>query len=76
MAPTGASKDERMASFTRCITALLGEMLYVENIVMIAPIDINNNDNKHFIQDQDRYPLELHQARKTHYDKWRKLGIQ
>ena len=29
MVPTGASKDERMVSFTKCVSALLGEMLYV-----------------------------------------------
>jgi len=46
MAPTGASKDERMASFI----TLLGEMLYVDDTVMIAPIDINDDDDKHFIK--------------------------
>ena len=51
MTPTGMSKDERMASFTRCFSALLGEMLYVNDTVMIAPIDINDdNDNEHFIK--------------------------
>jgi hypothetical protein len=29
MAPTGATKDERMTSFIKCVTALLGKMLYV-----------------------------------------------
>jgi hypothetical protein len=50
MVPAGASKDERMVSFTKCVTALLGEMLYVDDTTMIAPIDINNDDDKQFIK--------------------------
>jgi hypothetical protein len=50
MTPTGASKDERMALFTRCFTPLLGEMLYVDDTAMIAPIDINDDGNEHFIK--------------------------
>ena len=49
MTPTGTSKDKKMASFTRCFSALLGEMLYADDTAMIAPIDINDNDHKHFI---------------------------
>ena len=50
MVPAGASKDERMVSFTKCVTTLLGEMLYVDDTTMIAPIDINNDDDKQFIK--------------------------
>ncbi len=39
MAPTGASKDKRMVSFIKCVTTLLGEMLYVTDTAMIAPIE-------------------------------------
>jgi hypothetical protein len=57
MTPTGMSKDERMASFTRCFSALLGEMLYVNDTVMIAPIDINDDkDNEHFIKTKTDIP--------------------
>jgi hypothetical protein len=31
MAPTGVVKDKRMNLFTKCVTALLGEILYVNN---------------------------------------------
>jgi len=56
MAPTGASKDERMASFTRCITVLLGKMLYVDDTMVIAPIDTNDDDDKHFIKTKADFP--------------------
>ena len=56
MVPTGASKDERMVSFTKCVTALLGKMLYVDDTAMIAPIDTNDNDNKHFIKTKTDIP--------------------
>ena len=60
-----------MVSFTKCITALLGEMLYADDTAMIAPIDINDDNNKHFIKNQDGYSLELYQARKAHHDQRR-----
>jgi hypothetical protein len=41
MAPMGTAKDKRMSSFTMCVTALLGEMLYVDVQAMIAPISIS-----------------------------------
>jgi hypothetical protein len=56
MTPTGASNDERMASFTRCVTALLGKMLYVDDTAMIAPIDINDNEDEHFIKTKTDIP--------------------
>jgi hypothetical protein len=36
MAPMGTAKDTRMSSFTKCITALLGEILYVDEKAMIV----------------------------------------
>jgi hypothetical protein len=40
MATTGTTKDERMSCFTKCVTALLGKMLYVDEKAMSAPISI------------------------------------
>jgi hypothetical protein len=56
MTPTGASMDERMASFIRCVTALLGEMLYVDDTAMIAPIDITDTDEANFIKTKTDIP--------------------
>jgi hypothetical protein len=50
MAPNGATKDERMTSFIKCVTALLGEMLYVDDTAIIAPIDIMDDNNARFIK--------------------------
>jgi hypothetical protein len=61
MAPTGASKDERMVSFIRCVTALLGEMLYIDDMAMIAPIDITDDD-------ADGNTLQFHQIGQAHHD--------
>ena len=56
MAPTGASKDKRMASFIRCVTALLGKMLYVDITATIAPINITDNKVAHFIKSKTDIP--------------------
>jgi hypothetical protein len=56
MVPTGASKDERMVSFTKCVSALLGEMLYVDDTAMIAPIDTTDDNDKHFIKTMTDIP--------------------
>jgi hypothetical protein len=56
MAPTGASKDKRMASFIRCVTALLGEMLYVDDTAMITPIHITDDNAAHFIKSKTEIP--------------------
>ena len=56
MAPTGASKDKRMASFIRCVTALLGEMLYVDDTAMITPIHITDDNAEHFIKSKTEIP--------------------
>jgi hypothetical protein len=59
MAPTGATKDERMTSFIKCVTALLGEMLYVNKTAMIAPIDITDNDATSFIKTKADLPANF-----------------
>jgi hypothetical protein len=56
MAPSGTSKDERMASFIKCVSALLGEMLYVDSTAMIAPIDITDDDAASFIKSKADLP--------------------
>jgi hypothetical protein len=40
MASTGEAKDDRMNSFTKCVVALLGEILYVDDTAKIATISI------------------------------------
>ncbi len=50
MVPNGATKDKRMTSFIKCVTALLGEMLYVDNMAMITPMDITNDKKASFIK--------------------------
>jgi hypothetical protein len=50
MAPTGATKNEQMTSFIKCVTALLSKMLYVNETAMIVPIDITDDDVASFIK--------------------------
>ena len=59
MAPTGATKDERMSSFIKCVTALLGEMLYVDDMAMIAPISITNDDDASYIKSKADLPTNF-----------------
>ncbi len=59
MSPTGNTKDKRMSLFTKCITALLGEMLYVDNKARIAPIAITDNDNASYISDKADLPTNF-----------------
>jgi hypothetical protein len=59
MAPIGVTKDDRMTSFIKCLTALLGEMLYVDNTAMIAPIDITNNNEASFIKTKLDLPMNF-----------------
>jgi hypothetical protein len=56
MAPTGATKDERMTSFIKCVAALLGKMLYVDDSAMIAPIEITVNEEAHFLKSKSDIP--------------------
>jgi hypothetical protein len=59
MAPTGATKDERMSSFIKCVPALLGEMLYVDDMAMIAPISITNDDDASYIKSKADLPTNF-----------------
>ncbi len=59
MAPTGATKDKQMTSFIKCVMALLGEMLYVNEMAMIAPIDITDNDATSFIKTKADLPANF-----------------
>jgi hypothetical protein len=59
MAPTGATKDKKMSSFIKCVTALLGEMLHVDDMAMIAPISITNNDNASYIKSKADLPTNF-----------------
>ncbi len=59
MSPTGNTKDERMSLFTKCITALLGKMLYVNNKARIAPIAITDNDGASYILDKANLPTNF-----------------
>ncbi len=49
MAPTGASKDERMNSFSKCVMGLLEEILHVDNMATITPLKITYNNPANFI---------------------------
>jgi hypothetical protein len=46
MAPTGTEKDKRMNLFMKCITALLGDILYVDDRAKIATILVTNNESR------------------------------
>jgi hypothetical protein len=59
MAPTGTTKDKRISSFTKCVTALLGEMLYVNEKVMIAPISITGDDQASYISNKADLPTNF-----------------
>jgi hypothetical protein len=64
MSPTGTSKDERMTSLTKCVPALLGEMLYVNNKAMIAPLLITDNDKENYISNNSDLPSNFNQLGK------------
>jgi hypothetical protein len=59
MSPMGKTKDKRMSLFTKCVTALLGEMLYVDNKAMIAPIAITDNDGASYISNKADLPTNF-----------------
>ncbi len=53
MAPTGEAKDDRMNSFTKCMVALLGEILYVDDTAKIATISIMENESSYIGSKED-----------------------
>jgi hypothetical protein len=56
MAPTGATKDERMTSCIKCVAALLGKMVYVDDSAMITPIEITDDEEAHFLRSKSDIP--------------------
>ncbi len=58
MVPNRAMKDEQMTSFIKCVTALLGEMLYIDDMVINAPIGITNDDEANFIKTKANLPTK------------------
>ncbi len=58
MAPTGGAKDETMNLFTKCVTALYGEILYVDDTAKIATISITN-DKSHYISSMTDLPTNF-----------------
>jgi hypothetical protein len=56
MAPTETSKDKMMTFFTKCFTALLGKMLYVDDKPMIAQLLITNNNKDSYISNKANLP--------------------
>jgi hypothetical protein len=58
MSHTGTAKDNQMTLFTKCIPALLGEILYVNNMAMIATISITE-DNTSYISSKENIPTNF-----------------
>jgi hypothetical protein len=56
LAPAGATKDERMSQFVRCVAALLGEILLVNEKAAIAPIEITNNKKEDMLSNKTDIP--------------------
>jgi hypothetical protein len=47
MAPTGEAKEDRMNSFVKCVAALFGEILFVNDTAKIATISITEEESKY-----------------------------
>ncbi len=54
--PTGNEKEERMNMFVKCITLLFGEILYVDDMAVIAPLKITDNNEENYIIDKAKLP--------------------
>jgi hypothetical protein len=65
LAPSGTSKDKRMNQFVRCILALFGEILLVDEKAAIAPVKITNDKADNLITDK----LNIH-SNFTKLGKW------
>jgi hypothetical protein len=59
MSPTGNTKDKGISSFTKCFTALLGEILYVNSKAMIAPIAITDDNSSSYISSKADIPTNF-----------------
>ncbi len=58
MSPMGVAKDERMNLLTKCVTALLGEILYIDYTAKIATILITE-DKLHYISSKTDLPTNF-----------------
>jgi len=65
ISPTGNAKEERMNMFVKCITALFGEILYVDDTACIGPLDITDNNEDNYISDKSKLPSNF-----TKLGKW------
>ncbi len=65
MLPTGALKDDRMTSSTKCVTALLSKMLYLDEMAMIAPLMITNNNKDSYIFNKAYLPSNFTKLSKS-----------
>jgi len=65
LSPTGNAKSERMNMFVKCITALFGEILYVDDAACIGPLDITDDNKDNYISDKSKLPSNF-----TKLDKW------
>jgi len=62
---TRNAKEERMNMFVKCITALFGEILYVDDTACITPLDITNDNKDNYISDKSKLPSNF-----TKLGKW------
>ncbi len=65
LAPSSASKEKRMTQYVRCISALFGEILLVDEKAAIAPIEITNDKVEDLITDKANIPSNF-----TKHGKW------
>jgi hypothetical protein len=59
LAPSGASKDERMTQYVHSISALFGKILLVDKKAAIAPIKIMNDKPEDMITDKANIPTNF-----------------
>jgi hypothetical protein len=65
ISPTGNAKEERMNMFLKGITALFGEILFVDDTVCIPPLEITDNNNDNYISEKAKLPSNF-----TKLGKW------
>jgi hypothetical protein len=53
MAPTGEAKEDRMNLFVKCVAALFGEILFVDDTAKIATISITEEESKYIATKAD-----------------------
>jgi hypothetical protein len=75
MAPTRAAKDKKINLFMKCTTALLGEILYVDDMAKIATILITDNKS-HYISSKVDLPTNFTKLGQHIMLQQQQLGIQ